>query len=198
MSRNNPRGFVEHKRLGGSVSPITRWYRTKREATHALAIRAGDPVISVSGNTVVRLGAAATAAQVPVLGIVRAVYNKNKRPFTHNLPSSNLEIAASATGWCEINVDPNQTYLVNTDGTVTSTHIGQYFEATAAAAGTAAGRSGFSIEIGTGTNTAGATTPFQIVNIGANNLGGIVGGENNQDVEVVIVTPTMRNTNKAR
>ena len=90
-----------------------------------------------------------------------------------------------------MNEDPHQTYLVNTDATVVSTLIGQYVDVTAVVPNTAAGRSGMTIEVGTGTNTAqaawsAAPTPFQVIGIGANNLDGITQGEGNQDVEVII------------
>ena len=106
--------------------------------------------------------------------------------------------AASVAGWVEVNEDPHQTYLVNTDATVVSTLIGQFVDITANTPNTAAGRSGFSIEVATGTNTAGATVPFQVVGIGPDNLDGIIGGENNQDVEVIIADHIWHSTNKAR
>jgi hypothetical protein len=87
---------------------------------------------------------------------------------------------------------------VNTDATVVSTLIGQYVSITANTPNTAAGRSGMTIEVATGSNSAANTLPFQVVEIGANNLSGFLGGENNQDVEVIISHHTWTNRGKAR
>lgn len=196
MSTNNPRGFVEHRNLGGNVNPATRRYRVKANGDSGTYQKfAGDPVTLVSGDTVGRLLAAATTASMPVIGVIRAVYDSAGKPFTH----ANMFIPSSTAGIVEVNIDPSQTYLVNTDATVTSTLIGQYVDVTANTPNTAAGRSGFSIEVATGTNTAAANgVPFQVIAIGANNLDGIVGGENNQDVEVVLANSAIQNLNKVR
>jgi len=200
MSKNNPRGFVEHRNLAGNVCPSARKRRVKGDGTNANPhqIYAGDPVILVSGNTVVRKAAAATAASRPILGIVRAVHDNNDKPLTFSQPSKGPYLDASTAGWVYVNEDPHQTYLVNTDATVVSTLIGQFVDATADSPGSAAGTSGFEIEVATGTNTAANTVPFQVIGIGANNLDGITGGENNQDVEVIIADHMWHSTNKAR
>ena len=201
---DNPRGFVEHRNLAGRVSPITRLREVKADGTSGSHQKfAGDPVVLVSGNTVARIPAAATAASLPVLGVIRAVLNSNKRPLTHALPSGGNFLAASTAGWVEVNEDPHQTYLVSTESTVLSTHIGQFVEATANAPTTAAGRSGFQIQLAGASNTAAQTLPFQIIEVGFNNLSkdtgsGLVGGEANQDVEVIIADHTWHSTNKVR
>ena len=196
MSKDNPRGFVEHRNLGGRVAPITRTRKTKAgHLNHQLF--AGDPVWLVSGNAVDRVPVATTTASAPILGVVRAVLNSNGRPFTHSLPANAAFIPASTAGFVQVNEDPQQTFLVSTDTTVTSSLIGQYVMATAAPANTAAGRSGMIIEVGTGTNTAAASVPFQVVELGANNLGGFDGLGGNQDVEVVIANHIWRNANRS-
>lgn len=196
---NNPRGFVEYRHLGGSVSPATRTYRVKADGASGSHQKfPGDPVVLVSGDTVARIAVAATAAALPVLGVVRAVLNSNGRPFTHSAPAGGQFIPASTAGFVEVNIDPFQTYLVNTDATVVSTLVGQYVDATANTPNTAAGRSGFSIEVGTGANTAATTVPFQVVSIGGGSIDGIVGGVGNQDVEVIIAQHVFTNLNKAR
>ncbi len=203
MSINNPRGFIEGRNLGGRVAPITRLRQVKAAGDSGAHQKyAGDPVVLVSGNTVARIAAAATAAALPVLGVIRAVYADGTyphiRPLTHNLPTTPNRIDASTAGWVEVNEDPHQTYIVNTDATVVSTLVGQYVDVTANTPNSAAGRSGFSIEVATGVNTAANTAPFQVIGIAPNNLDGIIGGENNQDVEVIIAQHTWTNLNKAR
>lgn len=202
MATNNPRGFVEHRKQGGGVSTSVRRRQVKADGTSGSHDkRAGDPVVLVSGNTVARIPVAGTAAALPILGVIRAVHNSNDRPLTHNLPATETALLASTAGWVYVNEDPDQTYLVNSDATVVSTLVGQFVDVTANTPNSAAGRSGFSIEVATGTNTAGATVPFQVIGIGANNLGQpsqFVAGEGNQDVEVIIARSIWANTNKAR
>lgn len=186
MSRNNPRGFVEINSRPESAHFVRRFKRKADGAAAATEIRAGDPVTAVSGHSVQRMSNTATAASLPLLGVVRAVYNSNGRPFTHNLPTSRLAIPASTAGEVDVNTDPSQLYLASTDATVVSTLIGQFVDVTANVAGTAAGRSGFAIEVSGAANTAAPNRPFQVIQIAPNNLDGITGGENNQDVVVRI------------
>lgn len=196
-SVRNPRGFVEYRHLGGAARPATRTYRVKADHGHN-QLFAGDPVVLVSGDCVIRT-VAGTTASLPILGVVRSVLNSNKRPFTHSAPSGGAFIPASTAGFAEVNIDPFQTYLVDCDATVVSTNVGQYVDITAGTPNTAAGRSGMSIKIASAVNTVSANTvPFQIVAIGDDNLDGLVGGENNQDVEVIISNHVFTNRNKAR
>ena len=199
MSTNNPRGFVEYKHLSGSVCPATRMYRVKADGKSGSFQKfPGDPVVLVSGNTIAVLPTAGTAAALPVLGVIRDVLNSSKRPLTFNQPSvGGGYLPASTAGWVNVNIDPHQTYLVNTDATVVSTLIGQFVDVTANNPNTAAGRSGFSIEVATGNNTATNTLSFQVIDIAGNNLDGIVGGENNQDVEVKIARHIFASRNVA-
>ena len=202
MATNNPRGFVEHRNLAGTVNPKTQKFKVKANGVSGSHDkRAGDPVVLVSGHSVARIPVAGTAAGLPVVGVIRAVHNSNDRPLTHNLPSTEIALEASTAGYVYVNTDPHQTYLVNTDATVVSTLIGQFVDVTANTPNSAAGRSGFSIEVATGSNTAGNTLAFQVIGIGANNLDQpdqIVGGQSNQDVEVIIARHVFANTNKAR
>lgn len=183
VARDNPRGFVEHRSLTGGDAPARR-RAVKANQPHE--IYAGDPVVLVSGNTVTRITGAASAASMPVVGVVREVLNSDGRPFTHNLPGTPNFIPASTAGFVMVNENPYQTYLVNTDATVVSTLIGQFVDVTADTPNSAAGRSGFTIDVSTGSNTAAQTLPFQVIAIGDNNLDRITGGEGNQDVEVKI------------
>src|SRR3546814_802956 len=122
MSVDNPRGFVEYKHLSGALCPATRRYRVKADGVSGTSPKfPGDPVVLLSGNTVAVLPAAGTVAALPVLGVVRSVLNSDARPFTFNQPSvGGPHIPASTAGFVEVNIDPFQTYLVNTDATVVS------------------------------------------------------------------------------
>lgn len=199
---NNPRGFVEYRNLGGQSTPRAMWFRVKAAGKSGPFPKfPGDPVVLVSGDTVARIPAANTVASLPIVGVIRNVYTAQKRPLTFNQPSVGGPFLPSSTaGWVEVCVDPQQTYLVNADSTVTSALVGQFVDTTAAAANTAAGRSGISIKVATATVTAsGNSFPFQVIGVGAENLDGVFNnGENNQDVEVVIANHAFRNTNKVR
>ena len=191
MSINNPRGFVEYRHMSGNNSPLTRWRRVKADGASGSHQKfPGDPCVLVSGNSITRIPEAATAASLPILGVIRSVSNNDGRPLTFNQPSvGGAFLPASTAGWVEVNEDPHQTYLVNCDSSLLSTHIGQFIDVTAGSANTVAGRSGMSIEIATGINTAGPTVPFQVVEIGANNLdrpNAFISTDNNQDAEVRI------------
>lgn len=197
MSVRNPRGFVEYRHLGGATNAATRRYRVKVDHGHN-QLFAGDPVVLVSGDCVIR-AVPGTTASLPILGVVRAVLNSNGRPFTHSAPSGGAFIPASTAGYAEVNIDPFQTYLVDADATAVSTYVGQYCDITAGTPNTAAGRSGMSIKVASAVNTVSANTvPFQIIALGDDNLDGFVGGENNQDLEVIISNHVFTNRNKAR
>jgi hypothetical protein len=194
MSRNNPRGLVEHRNLGGRVAPITR--RRKTKAAHLNnALYAGDLVWRVSGDAVDRWPqTTVTAGAPPVLGVVRAVLNSDGRPFTHNLPSTPPRIPASTAGFVDVNEDPDQTYLISTDATATSGMVGLFGLVSANAPNTAAGRSGTILPIAnTAVTASGGEYPVQVIGIGANNLDGWVANEANQDLEVIIANHAWRN-----
>lgn len=205
-SINNARGFVEYRHLMGHVSPLTKRYRVKANAISGANQKfKGDPVTLVSGHSVAVFNAGGSAASIAPIGIIRAVYNSDGRPFTHNAPSGGAFIPASTAGWVEVNVDPFQTYLVNSDATLASTQIGQFVGVTANAVSTAAGRSGFSIALAGAANTATNALPFQIISISdferdSLTSDGIVAGEANQDVEVRIAVHgfTLSIDNKVR
>jgi len=205
-STNNARGLVEYRHLAGHTTPLTRRYRVKADAISGTNSKLkGDPVTLVSGHTVARYNAGGSAASIAPIGVIRAVYNSDGRPFTHNAPSSGPILPASTAGWVEVNIDPFQTYLVNADATVVSTMIGQFVGLTANTISTAAGRSGFSVALAGAANTATNAIPFQIISISdferdTLTSDGIVGGEANQDVEVRIAVHgfTLSIDNKVR
>lgn len=189
---NNARGLVEYRHLAGHTTPLTKRYRVDAAGISGANQKfKGDLVTLVSGHTVARFNAGGSAASIPPIGVVRAVYNSDGRPFTHNAPAGGAFIPASTAGWVEVNVDPFQTYLINADATITSTQIGQFSDVTANAVSTAAGRAGWSLVVANAANTATNILPLQIIGISdferdTLTSDGIVGGEANQDVEVRI------------
>lgn len=196
---DNKRGFVETRTLGGTNSTVTRRRRVKADGVSGSGQKfPGSPVVLVSGNSVA-LCVNATTASLPVLGVIRAVYDTNGKPLTHSLPNSGNFIPASTAGWVDVNEDPNQIYMVNADATVVSTLMGQFVDVTVAAHNTAAGRSGYQINVGSGVNTITANaTPFQVVALGIEALDGSFGNPDSRDVEVIMAQHIWNNPNKAR
>lgn len=190
MATDDPRGFSESRNLGGKNSPTIFRYKVQSEGgrTAQFAKYAGDPVIMCSGQYVGR-ASADNSGGVPLIGIIRGVFTNrdgSPRPTTFNQPGAGPVLAASASGFLDVNIDPFQTYTANTDTTVLGTHIGQYVGTTVGAVNTAAGRSGFMIRIASATAVPNGDTPFQIIGIAATELNGLTQTEGNQDVEVII------------
>ena len=198
MAINAPRGFTEYRHLSGAVTPATRMYRARDNGDAGQmqqnAIRAGDPVVLVSGNRVARIVSVLSAAPTvgsDIVGVARAVYsNKDGKPrsFTHGAVGY---IAASADGWVDVNIDPHQTYLVKCQSTVTPAVFGRAVTTTALATPLNANYSGMSLEIGSPVLVATTASPFVVLGFGAgdeNNLLLTAGDPNSNfaGVEVVI------------
>ncbi len=196
MTVNTPKGLREYRHLGGAPHPSTRRYRVKANGASGGGQKfSGDPVHLVSGHSVSKMtttASGASAASLPLLGVIRAVYNSNGRPFTHSAPGAGSFIPASTAGFVEVNIDPHQTYLISPNTTANSTHIGQYVELTAAAANTAAGRSGFLVELSAASNTAARTRPLQIIGIARNTEADPAVGAHEQELEVIIADHAFR------
>lgn len=198
MANNAPRGFVETRSIGGMVNPNTRLYRARDNGDAGqmqhMPIRAGDPVVLVSGNRVARIVSALSAAPVVgsnIIGVARAVYqnsNGKPRPFTHGQVGY---IAASADGWVEVNVDPRQTYIVKTDVTVTPALFGKAVTTTALASPGLPNISGMSLSIGSPVLVATTASPFIVIGFGPGDENSLLPTAGNPDsrnasVEVVI------------
>src|SRR3546814_7270612 len=107
MATSNKRGFVPARsQAGGCGAPRSKLYPT--DGNQASPIFVGDPV-ALSGGYIVRL---TTAASVSFIGIVRGVYDSNKKPFTHRLPAGGHFIAASALGYAAVVDDPGLSFIV--------------------------------------------------------------------------------------
>lgn len=210
MPTNNPRGFVEYRVLNGDVHPATRMFRA-RDNGDALQlqhqpIRAGDMVCLVSGNRVARFPSDTSAAPAhgPTMpcGVVRAVYQNGtgNRPRPFNGSPSTAYIAASADGWVEVNIDPYQTYLVNTDVTVTPDIVGLFVGTTCLATPPIPNRSGYSVALGSPVGVMVTAKFIQVLGLGAgdeNDAIGSTGSPNDlcSDVEVVFGLHAFGNKN---
>lgn len=187
MATNNPRGFVPFRTLNGNPIGNSRHYPVS--SNNPTSMFPGDPVVLNNGYVRVIDASGISAGEPPVLGVVAAVYDSNDRPLTHSLPSGGQFLNASTAGYVDVVTDPDATYLVSTDATAAQSMVGQFVRASAAAANSAAGISGFIVTLAQATNTSVAHQ-FTIIGVGPNEIatGGI--GDNafalNQDMEVMI------------
>jgi len=187
MATNNPRGFVPYRHLAGGGTAF-RTNRYSVSANNPTAIFIGDPVELFSDGHVRRVKTSgASATMRGVLGIVRAVYDSNERPLTHNLPSTGQFIDASAAAFVDVVDDPYVTFLVSTDATANQGMVGNFVRATAGSANSVVGISGYHLRLADATASS-VGSPYQIVAVGANErINGNNGAfANNQDMEVRI------------
>lgn len=185
---NDPRGFVPSRHLSGRIDFGHELHRVSSNNPTSLFI--GDPVFLNSDGKVRRIATSAVSVgDRAVLGVVRAVYNSDGRPLTHNLPGTGQFIAASTQAFVDVVTDPDVVFLVNADSAANQGQIGQFVRVTAGPANTALGRSGFQIRMSDATASA-VGSHFQIVGVGPNEklsgLGDTAFGAN-QDLEVLII-----------
>jgi hypothetical protein len=157
MATSNKRGFVPARsQTGGSGAPRSKLYST--DGNQASPLFVGDPV-ALTGGYIVRL---TSALQTSFLGIVRGVYDSNKKPKTHSLPAGGNFIAASAVGYADVVDDPDMTFIVDCEVSVSPSAVGKTAVIGASGGNTATGISRFHI---VATNGATASATFRIVGI---------------------------------
>lgn len=184
MASSNIRGFTPVKTLDGSnrFATVTR----PTLGNNIGQIFPGDVVTLISGGIQSYANAVASgaAADLPI-GIVARVLNADGRPFTFNQPGAGPRIPTSTVGFAEVYEDPHIVYQVNCSATASPLNIGRFQFVRVCAANTAVGRSGMSITLGTVTTAAGE--PFKLYNISSSENEVRVSGEENNDVEVLLV-----------
>lgn len=197
MPINNPRGFVPVRHLHGRTS-FQMTLRPTRGKNHQ-QLHIGDVVFldASASKGIQRYHSPASAAAKPVLGVIGAVYDSNRRPTTFSQPTAGPRIAVSTDGFAGVYEDPDIIFAANASATATFQHVGNLVQVRVCAPNTAAGRSGMGIDIGT--TVSGAGHPFKIFQISP--LDGQldearVSGAANQDVEVICVHHQWRTANR--
>lgn len=188
VSANTPRGFVPSRHLSGRIDFSHNQFRVS--SNNPTSVFVGDPVfLDSDGHVRVVNTSAMSANERAVVGIVRAVYNSDGRPLTHNLPSTGQFVPASTAAIVDVCDDPDVIFLVQGDSATKQGEIGQFVRVTAGPANTALGRSGFQIRMVDQTASA-VGHHFTMIGVGPNEkilgLGDTAFGANN-DVEVIIV-----------
>lgn len=169
------RGFEPARSLHNAGSPRTTLYPVS-----------GDNAIIMNGDAVCLAGGRAavftTALANYFVGIVKACYDSNRKPFTFAQPTRGPYMPASTGGYVEVWDDPDTTFIVESDVSVGNLMIGQMATVNVTAGVTLTGISRMHI----GTIAASATdSPWRIIGLGDNELDRL-GGANN-DVEVKAV-----------
>ena len=163
-----PRGFVPYRSTGASLGGGTRRYHTR--AKNAKQIFVNDIVCAVSGATGMGVtpfvpATDGTAAAAAILGVVQGIYDANGKPYTFSQPTNGPMIPTATNAYVDVNIDPNQTYLVRVHGTASGGTVGRYLTIDTTAQGTAMGMSPMMVSTATTTNAlrvpvTGDQTPF--------------------------------------
>lgn len=161
MATSNRRGFVPSRHLtGGTGAPRSKLYIAKETRATPLAI--GDAVKHDATTGGIVALTAATADPARYIGVVRALYDTNKRPLTHNLPGTAAFLPTSVAGFADVVDDPDMTFIVECDTSVGNTNIGAAAWVVVTAMNTAAGVSKMHVTL---TTVAGSPELFRIIGI---------------------------------
>jgi hypothetical protein len=181
MATSKRRGFVPSRHLtGGTGAPRSKLYEAVETRSTPLAI--GDAVTLDAAGAVIAL-TNATADTARFLGVVRALYNTDKRPLTHNLPNTAAFLPTSVAGFVDVMDDPDMTFIVECDTSVGLSNIGQAVFIVVTAMNTAVGVSRMHVTL---TTVAGSPVPFRIIGLSPfDEVTGETGAANR--VEVVAV-----------
>lgn len=155
------RGFVPSRHLtGGTGAPRSKLYFASETRATPLAI--GDAVKqdATTGGVVAMTNA--TADQARYIGVVRALYDTNKRPLTHSMPTRAAFLPTSVAGFADVMDDPDMLFVVECDTSVGNTNIGQAAFIVTTAMNTAVGVSKMHVTL---TTVAGSPELFRIVGI---------------------------------
>lgn len=166
MATNNPRGFVAAKALHGGGRSVTQRYKVS--ADNATALFPGDLVaLNAQGGVESWITAdnSALATADPVLGVVKAVYDTNGKPLTHSQPTKGPFLDASTGGYVEVYTDPDQIYIANASATCIQAYIGTFAPVSFGASNSAAGRSGWGVDLGSTVGSAVGNTPLRVIGI---------------------------------
>lgn len=146
------------------------------------AVYIGDPV-GVSSGVVKPLDNMSAGVSAACLGVVAAVYDSNRKPLTHSLPTDAPYKKATVSGYfLGVYDDPDIVYEVEADATASATQIGVIKAYKAGTPTTAAGISGFQLELGN--VSASADGCFRV--IGVSQTGNLALDNKSTKVEVVI------------
>lgn len=181
MATSNRKGFIPSRHLtGGSNAPRTKLYEAAEARAHTLAV--GDPVV-LSGGFVVRQ-TDASADSTNFLGVIRAVYDTNKRPLTFSMPTRPPYLNTSVAGWVDVIDDPTMTYIVQCATSVGPSNIGATVWVDATAVNSATGISQYVVTL---TSALGGNPQWRILGLAPTEIASTAAGSSNNRIEVAPV-----------
>jgi hypothetical protein len=157
MSDYTQRGFVACRKLGGGAA-IQQTFRVSASSNEAYFI--GDAVILGTSGRVRPLKAATTDAPLGVITALFRVSNGKPMPLTLTMPSNGPYLTSAQEGYALVNVDANQTYVVQIDANVTEASFGGAAKVSAGAPSTTTGLSGMHLG---GTISTSSDSQFQLI-----------------------------------
>lgn len=181
MATSAKKGFVPSRHLtGGSNAPRTKLYEADGNRGHTLAV--GDPVRLAAGYVVRQTNASADSTNY--LGVVRAVYDSNKKPLTFSMPTRPPYLNTSVAGWVDVIDDPNMTYIVECATSVGPSDIGGAVWVDATVANSATGISQYTVTL---TTAAGGNPQWRIIGLAPTEIASTAAGSPNNRIEVAAV-----------
>ena len=178
MAESFRRGFVPGRHLTGAKTARSNLYPTDANLLAPLGV--GDAVVLSSGY----LQRYTTAAAASHLGVVKALYDSNRRPFTHTLPTRAAYLPISTAGWVDVYDDPDQTFIVECRVSIGPSDRGLIAEVNVTGMNSATGISRMHVEEATASDAAGI---WRIIGLAPSELAVTAGGSTNNDIEVVAV-----------
>lgn len=185
MATSAKKGFVPVRTLGGGTYGRSKLYQAQEARAHTLAV--GDPVV-LSGGYVTRQ-TNATADSTNYLGVIRAVYDTNKRPLTFSQPNRPPYLNTSVAGWVDVIDTPDQVYAVQIAASVGPSDIGSSLWVDATACNSATGISQYVV---TQSTAAGGFPQWRLIGISPLDLATTAAGSPNNRVEVVAVNGLLK------
>lgn len=181
MATSAKKGFVPSRHLNAVTgAPRTKLYEADGNRAHTLAV--GDPVILTAGFVVRQTNASADSTNF--LGVVRAVYDTNKRPLTFSMPTRPPYLNTSVAGWVDVIDDPNMTYIVECATSVGPSNIGGAVYVDATAVNSATGISQYVVTL---TSAAGGNAQWRILGLAPTEIASTAAGSGNNRIEVAAV-----------
>lgn len=157
MSLFTQRGFVACRKLGGGDA-ILKTYAVSASSNEAYFV--GDAVTLGASGKLRTLKAASTTAPFGVINALWDSSNGKPIPRRLSLPTAGPYLASGAAGFATVNVDSEQTYVVQIDKNITEADFGTVAKVSAGAPNTLTGLSGQTL---TGTVTTSSDSHFQII-----------------------------------
>lgn len=157
MSNYTQRGFVACRKLGGGEA-VLKTFPVSASPNEAYFI--GDAVTLGASGKVRPLKSASTTAPLGVINALWESVGGKPMPRRLSMPSSGPYLTSGTAGFATVNIDAEQTYIVQIDKNITDADFGAVAKVSAGAPSTGTGLSGQTL---TGTVTTSTDSQFQLL-----------------------------------